>query len=65
MSGIITSDGVVAPLGVAPDAGITMVKMLDSGNSFYSTSDIVAGLDWLNVNRPGDLEQARGSLGEE
>lgn len=53
VSGIITSDGVVAPLGVAPDAGITMVKMLDSGNSFYSTSDIVAGLDWLNVNRPG------------
>lgn len=52
VSGIITSDGVVAPLGVAPDAGITMIKMLDSNNSFWSTTDIVAGLDWINLNRP-------------
>lgn len=52
VSGIITSNGTVGPVGVAPDAGITMIKMMDSFNSFYSTSDIVAALDWLNVNRP-------------
>ena len=53
VSGIVTSDGVVAAPGVAPGAGITMVKMVDSNNSFYSSSDIVAGLDWINANRPG------------
>jgi subtilisin family serine protease len=61
VSGIITSDGVVAPLGVAPGAGITMIKMLDSNNSFYSTSDIVAGLDWLTLNRP-DVDVVSMSL---
>jgi subtilisin family serine protease len=52
VAGIVTGDGVVGPRGVAPSAGVTMVKMLDSSNSFYSSSDIVAALDWLNVNRP-------------
>jgi subtilisin family serine protease len=28
------------------------MKIVDRNNSFFSTSDIVAALDWLNVNRP-------------
>lgn len=52
VSGIVTSDGVVAGKGVAPNARITAVKVLDSNNSFNSTSDITAGLDWLYNNRP-------------
>ncbi len=61
VSGIIASRGSVSSAGVAPDAGITMVKILDGSNSFYSTSDIVSALDWLNVNRP-DLDVVNMSL---
>ncbi|WP_051309187.1 S8 family peptidase [Desulfogranum japonicum] len=53
VSGIIASRGNISAKGVAPGSGITMVKMLDSNNSFYSSSDIVRALDWLNINRPG------------
>jgi subtilisin family serine protease len=50
VSGIITSDGVIAAPGVAPDAGIIAVKVLDSnGDGFFS--DIAAGLDWVLTNR--------------
>ncbi len=53
VSGIITSAGVVAPLGVAPGAEIVAVKVLDNagGGTF---SDIAAGLDWvLSESGPG------------
>lgn len=52
VTGIITSDGVIAGKGVAPDAKITAVKMLNGNNSFHSSSDIVASLDWIYNNRP-------------
>jgi hypothetical protein len=46
VSGIITSAGAVAPLGVAPDAKIVAVKVLDSSGS-GNFSDAAAGLDWV------------------
>jgi len=52
VTGIVTSDGVQAGKGVAPGARITAVKMLDANNSFQSTADITASLDWVYVNRP-------------
>jgi len=52
VSGIITSDGVVASRGVAPGAKIVAVKVLDKNDEFCCTSDIVAGLDWIIDNRP-------------
>lgn len=50
VSGIVTSGGLVTAQGVAPDAGIVAVKVLDStgGGTF---SDIAAGLDWVLTNR--------------
>ncbi len=48
-TGIITSAGVVAAPGVAPDAGIVAIKVLGaSGTSFASSVD--AALDWLVTN---------------
>ena len=49
VSGIITSNGTVASSGVAPDAGIVAIKVLDAvgGGRF---SDIAAALDWLVTN---------------
>ena len=49
VSGIVTSGGVVAAEGVAPDSGVVAIKTLDSsgGGTF---SDIDAALDWLITN---------------
>ncbi len=49
VSSIITSDGVVAPLGVAPDAGILAIKVLSSTGAGQD-SDIDAALDWVLQN---------------
>ncbi|MCJ7510674.1 MAG: S8 family serine peptidase [Dehalococcoidia bacterium] len=52
VSGIITSAGVVAPVGVAPDAGIRAYKVLNSDGSGL-WSDIIAALDHIIANHPG------------
>jgi subtilisin family serine protease len=53
VAGIITSAGAQAPLGVAPDAKIIAVKVLDSGGG-GNFSDVAAGLDWvLDESGPG------------
>ena len=62
VTGIITSRGLVAQAGGAPDAEIVAIKVLDSNNSFSTTSDVVAGLDWIINNRP-DVDIVNMSLG--
>ena len=62
VTGIVTSDGTVAPEGVAPDADIVSVKVLDSNNGFCCTSDIVAGLDYLITEHP-EVKVINMSLG--
>ena len=49
VAGIITSDGVVASTGFAPNADIVAVKINDANDSGYE-SDWVAGLDWIYDN---------------
>lgn len=44
VTGVITSRGLVAPVGMAPDAKILPIQVLDSNASGWS-SDIVAGID--------------------
>ncbi len=61
VSGIITSNGIVGPLGSAPDAKIVAVKVIDENNVFCCSSDIVAGLDWL-IGRD-DIDLINMSLG--
>jgi len=45
VAGIITSAGVVAPRGVAPDADILAIKVLDANGS-GSIADVIAGIDY-------------------
>ncbi len=52
ISGIVTSDGIVAPRGVAPEAGIVAVKVLDDNGRFVSTAFLVAALDWVRTQHP-------------
>jgi len=63
VTGIITSRGTVAPLGVAPDAEIVAVKVLDENKIFCCASDVVAGLDWVAANHPSDVDVVNMSLG--
>lgn len=51
VAGIITSDGKQAPQGVAPDAEITAIKVLNADNRFSAFSEIVAALDYV-INHP-------------
>lgn len=55
--------GVVGvPAGAAPAADLIAIRVLDSNNSFSTSSDIVAALDWLRVNHL-DTTVANLSLG--
>lgn len=62
VTGIVTSNGGVTPLGGAPDADIIAVKVLDAGNSFCCASDVVAGMDWVLNNHP-ETDVVNMSLG--
>ena len=48
-AGIITSDGIDAPLGVAPGATLVVIKALDDTNSGW-VSDLISGIDWIIAN---------------
>jgi len=58
--GIIASQGIVAPPGVAPAAKVVAVKVLDDGNRGDLT-DWVAGLEWIALNHP-DVQAINMSL---
>jgi subtilisin family serine protease len=51
VAGVVTSAGVSAPLGGAPDAQLVAVKVLNASGG-GSLSDIVAGLDWVLTFQP-------------
>jgi subtilisin family serine protease len=50
VTGIITGRGSVAPRGIASDAGIVAVRVLNSAGNGW-TSDVVAGIDWVVANQ--------------
>ena len=54
VSGIITSKGTVAPVGVAPDAYILPVKVINAANSWWM-NDLVAAINYV-VNHVGDYD---------
>jgi subtilisin family serine protease len=63
-AGIITSGGVVAAPGVAPDAGIVAIKVLGATGSGYSSS-IDAAFDWLVTNHQAlGVRVVNASLGD-
>ena len=50
VAGVITGRGSTSPRGIAPDAGIVAVRVLDGSGSGW-TSDVVAGIDWIVANQ--------------
>lgn len=61
VASVITSDGVYADLGGAPEAGVVVVKVLGPGGGGY-LSDIISGINWVRLNHPG-IEALSLSLG--
>ncbi len=61
VTGIITSDGRVAPMGIAPDAQVVVVKVLDKTGAGTSTS-ILSGLDFV-INQHPEVKVVNLSLG--
>jgi hypothetical protein len=51
VAGIALSRGVVGPRGVAPDARLVAVRVLDAQNRGF-LSDWIAALDWIAAERP-------------
>jgi hypothetical protein len=49
--GILGSAGNVSPRGIAPDASLIAVRVLDD-NLIGTFGDILAALDWVAMNRP-------------
>ncbi|HSJ23932.1 MAG TPA: S8 family serine peptidase [Longimicrobiales bacterium] len=66
VTGIVTANGTDSGPGVAPDASILAIKVLDSGGAagrFFFLSEIVAALDYI-VNNPGfGVQVVNASLG--
>ncbi|MEP6768091.1 MAG: S8 family serine peptidase [Acidobacteriota bacterium] len=62
VAGVVTSGGRIAPIGVAPDAKIVAVKVLDRNNAFAGASQVISALDWVHQNRQ-DVRIVNMSLG--
>lgn len=62
VTGIVASNGYLASTGVAPEAKIVAVKVLDRFNRFVSSAQVLSGLNWLIVNRP-EVRVVNMSLG--
>jgi subtilisin family serine protease len=61
VTGVITGGGSSAPTGVAPDAEIVAVRVLDRNGAGTST-DILSGLDFIITSRP-EVKVINMSLG--
>lgn len=61
VTGVITGGGSAAPTGVAPDAEIVAVRVLDKNGAGNST-DILSGLDFVITSRP-EVKIVNMSLG--
>lgn len=66
VTGIVTSDGVVSSVGVAPGADVVAIKVMDAcafSGCFYDTGEIVAALDFVTANPQLGVDAVNMSLG--
>jgi subtilisin family serine protease len=62
VAGIMVSAGTIAPKGIAPDAKLVAVRVMDSKNGFSGLSQVLDGLDWIIATHP-DVKTVNMSLG--
>src|SRR5262249_16257398 len=51
VAGIVTGNGTIAPIGVAPSAKVVAVRVLAANGSFSSTAQVITGLQFI-LNHP-------------
>jgi subtilisin family serine protease len=51
VAGIVTGNGGIAPIGVAPSSKLVIVRVLAANGSFATTSQVISGLQWM-LDRP-------------
>jgi subtilisin family serine protease len=61
VAGVLASNGTFAPIGGAPDASLISVRVI-AANGSGAASDLLAGLDWVAMNRP-DVDVVNASVG--
>jgi subtilisin family serine protease len=64
VAGIVTSRGSVAPRGVAPDAKIVAVRVMDAGGVASGTAQVISGLEYVLTSHP-EVRVVNMSLGFE
>nr|MBA3717453.1 S8 family serine peptidase [Actinomycetota bacterium] len=47
VAGIVTGNGTIAPIGVAPAAKVVIVRVLAADGSFSTTTQVLNGLQWV------------------
>lgn len=52
VAGIITSGGRVAPAGMAPDADLVVVRVLDKNGAAGSSTQLMKAFDWIISTQP-------------
>lgn len=62
VAGIVVSAGGVSSVGVAPDANIVAIKVLDRNNAFADSAQVISALDWI-INNRNDVQIVNMSLG--
>jgi subtilisin family serine protease len=62
VAGIVTSNGTIAPVGVAPDAKVVVVRVLDKDARFQTLTQILSALNWIALNHP-EVRAVNMSLG--
>jgi len=62
VTGIVASRGIVASYGVAPGCSIVAVKVLDAGNGFTFSSQVISGLNYVLSSHP-EVRVVNASLG--
>jgi subtilisin family serine protease len=62
VAGIIASDGTISPVGVAPDASLVAVRVLESTGRFQTSSQVISALNWIALNHP-EVRVVNMSLG--
>jgi len=64
VAGIVTSRGSVAPRGVAPDAKIVAVRVMDASGVASGTAQVISGLEYVLTSHP-EVRVVNMSLGFE
>jgi len=63
VAGIVTGNGTIAPIGVAPSSRVVIVRVLAADGSFATTSQVISGLQYIVKHPEYGVKVINMSLG--